>query len=60
MATKKQIETGSAHIYIDLKDGNINVYHGDDMKTLLFQVKNVEQGSWDSIWKTLRSIKSVK
>ena len=60
MATKKQIETGSAHIYIDMKGGNITVYHGNDMKTILFQVKNVEEGSWDAIWKTIRSLKSVK
>ena len=60
MATKKQVERGSAHIYLDLSKGNITLYHGDNMKRILFQVKNAEEGSWDKIMKTIRSIKSVK
>lgn len=60
MITKKQIEKGSAHMYIDLRSGNITVYHGENKKTILFQVKNAENGSYDKIWKTLRSLKSVK
>ena len=59
MATKKKIEQGSAHIYINLSKGDITVYHGDK-KRILFQVKNAEDGSWDKIWKAIRSIKSVK
>jgi len=60
MVSKKEIERGSAHIYIDMRKGNITVYHGDNMKSILFQIKNAEDGSWDKIWRTIRSLKSVK
>jgi hypothetical protein len=59
MSDKKQIERGSAHVYMILVDGNISVYHGDDMSTLLYEVKNVEEGSWNKIWEAIRNIKSV-
>jgi hypothetical protein len=59
MTTKKQIARGSASIFITKQNGNITVYHGSD-GVKLFEIKNVEEGSWDKIWKTIHSLKSVK
>lgn len=55
---KKKIEKGSASIKIDLDNGNITVYHGED-EDVLHKIINAEDGSWDKIWELLRSIKSV-
>jgi len=52
-------ETGQASILIELKDSNIAVKHGDD-KTVLLEKKNVEIGSWNRIWKTLKDLKTIE
>lgn len=58
---KKEIikERGEASIFIELKKGDITVYHGTDGKgkTVLLKKEKVASGSWDKIWKTLNSLK---
>jgi hypothetical protein len=56
---KKQTEKGEASILIELKKGDITIYHGDQGDILL-EKKNVEGGSWDKIWDTLKAIKENK
>ena len=53
------IESGSASIHIDLTYGKIIIKHGTH-GTILKEIDNVEEGSWNKIWETLHSIKSVK
>ena len=52
-------ETGEASILIELKDGNIIVWHGTEDKEHrypLLKKKQVEAGSWDKIWETLQAL----
>lgn len=51
------IDAGNASITITLEDGCISVYHHEG--PLLLEVENAEDGSWDKIWETLHSLKSV-
>lgn len=56
----KPKERGEASILIELKDGNITVWHGTEdkeHKTPLLEIPNAKAGSWDKIWKTLKSLK---
>ena len=55
-ATGGNIESGAAHLYITLSDGNIKVYHGDDRKTLLLEKNQVREGSWNKMWECLRGL----
>jgi hypothetical protein len=55
-ATGGNIESGAAHLYITLGDGNIKVYHGDDNKTLLLEKNQVREGSWNKMWECLRGL----
>lgn len=52
-------EVGSASITIDLSDGDINVSHGET-NDLLYQAKNVKNGTWDSLWDFIRKIETIK
>jgi hypothetical protein len=61
---EKEIEKGSASLYVELKDSNISVYHGDSywLKTnfdSLILIENAANGSWNEIWDTIKSIKST-
>ena len=58
-------ERGEASIFIELKDGDITVYHGTEGKNIegrgngkaiLKEIKNAKAGSWDKIWGTLLSL----
>jgi hypothetical protein len=61
---EKEVAKGSAALYVELKDSNISVYHGDsywlkaNAKTFIF-IKNAIDGSWNEIWDSIRSIKST-
>jgi hypothetical protein len=62
-ANKKNM--GAAHVYISKSNGNIYVYHGDDVTEgkkpkLLFSKQNVKKDSWSKIWITLTNLESVK
>lgn len=59
-------ERGEASIFIELKDGDITVYHGTEGqnregrgngKAILKEIKNAKAGSWDKIWKVLEDLK---
>lgn len=54
-----ELERGAASIFIELGNSNITVYHGTDKDTLL-EIKKAPAGSWDKIWRALRSIKGKK
>lgn len=61
---EKEIEKGSASLYVELKDSNINVYHGDSYLLKanfdsLILIENAANGSWNEIWDTIKSIKST-
>lgn len=51
------METGSAHIVIQLNGGHIRIRHGED-NALLYVFPKVSEGSWsamlEAITKTLR------
>lgn len=47
-----KIERGCASILIDLSDGKIKVFHGND-KALLFE-KDAFEGDWDKIWEAIK------
>ncbi len=50
-------ETGEASIRIELRSGNITVWHGtEDNGTPLLEILNAKAGSWDKIWETLNSL----
>ena len=58
-----KLERGEAHMYIELKDGHITVYHGDDIEavknggrfhTVLYTGKAPE-GTWDKVWEAIKS-----
>lgn len=61
-------QKGSAHLYVKLSNGDITVYHGDDVRQFrkldederLFLQKNVRKDSWDKVYNTLMNLKSVK
>lgn len=59
MDTQQKIETGAASVLIELSAGTVTVKHGADDTTILLQIKNAEQGSWNKIWNALSSIKST-
>ena len=48
---RQETNLGAAHLYIELKDNRIYVYHGDD-KTLLLSRK-AHKGTWDNIFRTI-------
>jgi hypothetical protein len=57
------VETGSAHIYINFQNSNIDVYHGDDYWLLakaepMLVIENAKPGSWNELWESIRSIVS--
>jgi len=54
-----KVEDGSASFHADLTDGTLTIKHGSSGR-ILHKVKNVKKGSWDKIWETILSIKSVK
>jgi hypothetical protein len=63
METGGDIERGGAHMYIELKDSDIVVYHGDAFKIYknakpMFVINSAKKGSWDELWQSIRSIQS--
>ena len=63
METGGDIERGGAHMYIELKDSDIVVYHGDAFKIYknakpIFVISGAKKGSWDELWQSIRSIQS--
>jgi hypothetical protein len=63
METGGDIERGGAHMYIELKDSDIVVYHGDAFKIYknakpMFVISGAKKGSWDELWQSIRSIQS--
>lgn len=46
-----QLETGSASLFIELKNGTLDVYHGEGPE-LLFSSK-VKLGTWDALWASI-------
>lgn len=56
---KQELEKGGAGIKIVLSDSTITVYHSDD-NSILHEVKQVPEGSWNKIWEAIREIKSAK
>jgi hypothetical protein len=58
-------ESGSAHLYIKMVNGNYKVYHGDDVildddAHLLYEKHNVEEGTWGKILEDLKGSKYAK
>lgn len=52
------IESGSAHIYITMTNGDYKIYHGDDVRLKanakpLHTFKNAKEGTWMKIWELL-------
>jgi len=45
-------ETGAASIFVELKDGNITIYHGED-QVRLQHFENVSGGSWGTMFDTI-------
>ena len=51
-------ESGAASLKIEMSDGNITVIHGTD-DVVLHKIENAKQGSWNKLWETIKSLKSV-
>jgi len=52
-----EIEKGSAEFKVTLSDGNITITRNSGH--ILHEIKDAEEGSFDKIWETIRSLKSV-
>jgi len=55
-----EIERGSAHMYIDMSNGNYKVYHGNDVKLRanahpLHTFTNASEGTYNKIWQILQN-----
>ena len=53
-ATLAGLEAGAASIRVELDNGTIKVYHGED-GSLLLHVSGVKDGTWDALWALLRA-----
>ena len=53
-ATLKGWDAGAASIRLELDNGTIKVYHGED-GDLLLHISEVRNGTWDTIWDILKS-----
>lgn len=51
----KGLDPGSASIRIDLHDGKIIVYHGQD-GGVLKTIPEAKAGSWNKIWEVLNNL----
>lgn len=54
-ATISGLDAGAASIRIELDNGAIRVYHGEDGSLLLHRI-NVKSGTWDKLWVMLENI----
>ena len=52
-------ERGAASLRISLRDGNIQVRHGED-DTLLAYLNDAPEGTWDKLWKTFKKLGFTK
>jgi len=50
---KQELERGSASIKVELSNGTITVWHGDEPTAILFQ-SPVVSGTWDAMWDVIR------
>jgi len=55
MSDKPKQNLGAAHLYIELKNNHLFVYHGDN-KELLFS-RNAYEGTWENLFKVLKGNK---
>jgi len=53
------LDAGAASMRIELDNGTIKVYHGED-GDLLLSVLNVKAGTWDKLWDTMKTSGVVK
>ena len=65
MAKGGNVEKGSAHLYIDLRNGNVRIIHGDSVTLkgnpyVVEEVKNVKEGEWLKMVAYILNLKTVK
>ena len=48
----EKVETGAASIRIELKDGNITIYHGEDGETL-HHFQQVAEDAWANMFDSI-------